>query len=124
LLASLQIARAMKRHRGKTTVFVPHFDMSGGTLMALAADEIVMSPHAVFGPVDPQINGLPAASIIRAAEAKPIAEVDDNTLVLADIGRGATAQVSLAVSELLQEHLDKETRRPDRRQAQSWRVDP
>jgi ClpP class serine protease len=108
VLASLQIARAMKRHRGKTTVFVPHFAMSGGTLIALAADEIVMSPHAVLGPVDPQINGLPAASIIRAAEAKPIAEVDDNKLVLADIGRKATAQVSLAVSELLQEHLDKE----------------
>jgi ClpP class serine protease len=108
VLASLQIARALKRHRGKTTVFVPHYAMSGGTLIALAADEIVMSPHAVLGPVDPQINALPAASIIRAAEAKPIAEVDDNTLILADIGRKAIAQISLAVSELLQEHLDKE----------------
>jgi ClpP class serine protease len=67
-----------------------------------------MSPHAVLGPVDPQTQGLPAASIIRVAEAKPIAEVDDNTLILADIGRKAIAQISLAVSELLQEHLEKE----------------
>lgn len=53
VLASLQIARAVRNHKGKVTVFVPHYAMSGGTLIALAADEIVMSPHAVLGPVDP-----------------------------------------------------------------------
>ncbi len=56
VLASMQIARAMRRHRGKVTVFVPHYAMSGGTLIALAADEIVMSEHAVLGPVDPQLG--------------------------------------------------------------------
>ena len=35
------------------TVFVPHYAMSGGTLIGLAADAIVMSRHAVLGPVDP-----------------------------------------------------------------------
>lgn len=108
VVASLQIARALKLHKAKTTVFVPHLAMSGGTLIALAADEIVMCPHAVLGPVDPQINGFPAASIIRAAEDKPIAEVDDQTLMLADVGRKAVAQIRAAVSELLQEHLPKE----------------
>jgi ClpP class serine protease len=108
VLAALQIARALKLRGARTTVFVPHLAMSGGTLIALAADEIVMSPHAVLGPVDPQLNGLPAASIVRAAEQKPIAEVDDQTLILADIGRKAIDQVAAAVSELLQEHLPKE----------------
>ncbi len=108
VLASLQIARALKLHRAKTTVFVPHLAMSGGTLIALAADEIAMSPHAVLGPVDPQINGLPAASIIRATEEKPIAEVDDQTLILADMGRKAIAQIRGAVSDLLREHMTKE----------------
>src|SRR4051794_37727257 len=89
VLASLQIARALKLRQVKTTVFVPHLAMSGGTLIALAADEIVMSPHAVLGPVDPQVNGLPAASIIRVTEQKPIAEIDDQTLILADVGRKA-----------------------------------
>ncbi len=56
VLASLQIARAIKRHKGKVTVHVPHHAMSGGTLIALAADEIVMAPDAVLGPVDPQIR--------------------------------------------------------------------
>src|SRR2546427_4960100 len=54
VLAALQIARAVRSHKGKVTVFVPHYAMSGGTLFSLAADETVMSPHAVLGPVDPQ----------------------------------------------------------------------
>jgi len=49
---ALQIARAIRGHKGKVTVFVPHYAMSGGTLIALAADEIVMSRHAVLGPID------------------------------------------------------------------------
>ena len=49
VLAALQIARAIRGHKGKVTVLVPHYAMSGGTLIALAADEIVMSPYAVLG---------------------------------------------------------------------------
>ena len=56
VLAAGQIAHALKRHRAKVTVFVPHYAMSGGTLIALAADEIVMDPNAVLGPVDPQLG--------------------------------------------------------------------
>jgi ClpP class serine protease len=79
--------------------------MSGGTLIALAADEIVMCEHSVLGPIDPQINGMPAASLIHVTEQKPIAEVDDQTLVFADIGRKATKQLEIAATELLMEHI-------------------
>src|SRR5256885_6486241 len=75
VLASLQIARAIHKHRGKVTAFVPHYAMSGGTLIALSADEIVMSEHAVLGPVDPQLGQNPAASILKAVARKPLAEV-------------------------------------------------
>ncbi len=101
VLASLQIARAIERHPGKVTVFVPHYAMSGGTLIALAADEIVMSPHAVLGPVDPQIGQYPAASILRAVARKPVAEVDDETLILADVAEKASVQLRESVTELL-----------------------
>jgi len=37
VLPAVQIARAIKAHPGKKTVFVPHYAMSGGTLIALAA---------------------------------------------------------------------------------------
>src|ERR1700738_3988348 len=61
VLAATQIARAIFKHKGKVTVFVPHYAMSGGTLLALSADEIVMCEHAVLGPVDPQFGEYPAA---------------------------------------------------------------
>src|SRR6202162_872784 len=65
VLAATQIARAIFTRKGKVTVFVPHYAMSGGTLLALAADEIVMSEYAVLGPVDPQLGEYPAASILK-----------------------------------------------------------
>jgi ClpP class serine protease len=65
VLAALQIAKAVRDHKAKVTVFVPHYAMSGGTLIALAADEIVMCSHSVLGPIDPQIGQSPAASLIK-----------------------------------------------------------
>jgi ClpP class serine protease len=101
VLAALQIARAIDRHKGKVTVFVPHYAMSGGTLIALAADEIVMSEYAVLGPVDPQLGQFPAASLLKVIKAKPIAEVEDETLVLADQAEKAIAQLRERVAALL-----------------------
>ena len=101
VLAALQIARAIHKHQGRVTAFVPHYAMSGGTLIALAAHEIVMSPEAVLGPVDPQLGQYPAASILRAVAKKPVAEIDDNTLILADQAEKALSQVRESVRELL-----------------------
>ncbi len=101
VLAALQIARALCRHRGTVTAFVPHYAMSGGTLIALAADRIVMCEHAVLGPVDPLLDGYPAASIRRAVARKDDKDVDDNTLILDDQAGMALDQVRRAVSSLL-----------------------
>jgi ClpP class serine protease len=83
------------------TVFVPHYAMSGGSLIAMAADEIVMDANAVLGPVDPQVGQYPAASILKVVEQKPISEVDDQTLILADVGRKALEQVRATVVQVL-----------------------
>lgn len=99
---ALQIARAIKAHQGKKTVFVPHQAMSGGTLIALAADEIVMSPHAVLGPIDPQIAGLPAATWLKVAQQKPIESVSDDTLLLADVSEKVLEQMRKQACELMQ----------------------
>ncbi len=109
VLAALQIARALKRHPAKTTVFIPHYAMSGGTLIALAADEIVMCEHSVLGPVDPQINGMPAASILKVVEQKPISEIDDKTLILADQSKKAIQQLRQSVTELLLAKMDEKS---------------
>ena len=107
-LAALQIARAVRHHKGKVTVFVPHYAMSGGTLIALAADEIVLSRHAVLGPVDPQVGQYPAASLLKVVSKKPIAEVDDETLILADVGEKAIRQLQDGLKELLARSLPPE----------------
>jgi len=101
VLASLQIARAIHKHTGKVTVFVPHHAMSGGTLIALAADEVVMSRHAVLGPVDPQLGQFPAASILKVVKDKPIERISDQTLILADQAQKAISQIRESVRELL-----------------------
>lgn len=101
VLASLQIARAIHKHKGKVTAFIPHYAMSGGTLIALAADEIVMSEDAVLGPVDPQLGQYPAASILKVVAKKPVERVNDETLILADQAEKAVAQLRESVQELL-----------------------
>jgi ClpP class serine protease len=108
VLASLQIARAIKAHKGKVTVFVPHYAMSGGTLIALAADEVVMDSHAVLGPVDPQLGEYPAASLTKVVKTKDVNEVDDRTLILADVGEKALGQIRSEVVELLADRMPAE----------------
>ncbi len=105
VLAAGQIAHALRRHPAKVTVFVPHYAMSGGTLIALAADEIVMDVNAVLGPVDPQIGQSPAASVLSVLERKRPEDIDDQTLILADVSRKAIAQVRRTVQELLAERM-------------------
>jgi len=105
VLAAEQIAKALVERKGKVTVFVPHYAMSGGTLIALAADEVVMDPNAVLGPVDPQIGELPAASIVAAVRVKGAQRVSDETLIVADIAQKARLQVLNFVSQLLLKHM-------------------
>ena len=108
VLAAEQIAHALKKHPAKVTVFVPHYAMSGGTLIALAADEIVMDSNAVLGPVDPQLGQQPAASILQVLEQKPVEKIDDETLILADVAKKAIKQVKNTVIELLRDKMGEE----------------
>jgi ClpP class serine protease len=101
VLAALQIARAIHKHPGKVTAIVPHYAMSGGSLIALAANEIVMSEYSVLGPVDPQLGQYPAASILKVVGKKPIERIRDNTLILADQAEKAISQLRESVRELL-----------------------
>ncbi|MBN1682333.1 ATP-dependent Clp protease proteolytic subunit [Candidatus Bathyarchaeota archaeon] len=111
-LAATQIAFALKAHKGKTVVIVPHYAMSGGTLIALAADEILMDEHAVLGPVDPQMQTskgvVSASSILRVLEKKKIDEIDDETLYFAEEARKALEQTKDTVRKLISDKYDLE----------------
>ncbi len=107
VIAAQQIASALADHDGRVTAVVPHYAMSGGTLIALAADEIVIDAHSALGPVDPQLGEFPARSLI--AVARTPGDHDDRTLLLADVGRKALVQVESFVARVLEQRLS-----PDR----------
>ena len=111
MLAADQIAHALKRHRAKVSVLVPHYAMSGGTLIALAADEIVMDPSAMLGPVDPQLGQSPAASILTVLDRKKPEDIDDQTFIMADVSRKAIGQLTHTVEDLLAERMPPEAAR-------------
>jgi ClpP class serine protease len=106
VLASEQIARALQRHKAKVTVFVPHYAMSGGTMIALAADEIAMDENAVLGPVDPQLGEFPAVSILDVLRQKEKDKIDDRTLMMAEIAGKAIKQVRQFVYYLLSDKME------------------
>lgn len=113
VLAATQIAEALKNHPGKKIVIVPHYAMSGGTLIALAADEIWMDPNAVLGPLDPQITTargltIPAPSILKAVKLKGAGNVSDETLMLADIAEKALRQLQEIIVWLVEDKMDRE----------------
>ncbi len=108
VLSSEQIAMALRRHRGKVTIFVPHYAMSGGTLLCLAADEVAMDKNAVLGPVDPRIGNYPAASILRVPRLKPPGEIDDTTFIMVDIASKAQNQMREFVTALLRDRMGVE----------------
>ncbi|WP_088345363.1 MULTISPECIES: ATP-dependent Clp protease proteolytic subunit [Rhodomicrobium] len=108
VLAAMQIARAIEAHPARVRVMVPVYAMSGGTLIALAANEILLGEFSVLGPIDPQLAGFPAASIVRARDSKPLSEVHDLTLVMADMSEKALAQVKRGAVELTRKRLGEE----------------
>jgi len=108
VLASEQIASALKRHKAKVTAMIPHYAMSGGTLIALAADEIIMDEDAVLGPVDPLVGDAwrswPAASVLAALKTDN-PNRDDQTLVLGDIAGKAAKQAKEIVFKYVQDKM-------------------
>lgn len=108
VLATQQIAGALAKHPAKVTVIVPHHAMSGGTLLALAAGEILMDDNAVLGPVDPQVGEYPAVSLIRVIGEKDKNELDDKTLILADVARTVLGQIQQFIGGLVRDRMSPE----------------
>jgi ClpP class serine protease len=103
VIAARQIASALADHQGHVTAVVPHYAMSGGTMIAMAADEIVIDEHAALGPVDPQLGQFPAASLIEVSKLP--GQHDDQTLLMADVGRKAIYQTETFTARLLERHM-------------------
>ncbi len=111
VLAASQIAMALKKHKGKKIVIVPHYTISCETLNALTADDIIMNPYAVLGPLDPQLQTpkgvYPAPSLIKIAKLKGD-KASDETLILADIAEKALKEMQETIIRLLSDKMPRE----------------
>lgn len=108
--SAVQIARALDNHPERTRVIVPHFAMSGGTIIAMGADEVIMDPDAALGPIDPQVGDFirgqfPARSWIEAAEKKG-EEADDSTIAMRSVSEKAVDAIRSVATELVDGDVD------------------
>ncbi len=107
VLAAEMIAMAVKNHPAKVTVIIPFYAMSGGTLIALAADEIIMEKDSVLGPVDPQLKDMPAGALISLLERKPIESISDENIMLSEEAKKGIVRVQKFVEWLLGDKMEK-----------------
>ena len=54
----------LKVFKGDLRVIVPQIAMSAGSMIACASREIIMGKQSNLGPIDPQVNGLPAYGVL------------------------------------------------------------
>ena len=100
----VQIARALRRH-SQAVAFVPFHALSGGTLVALATQQLYMWPDASLGPIDPQIGPYSASALLGIRDQKPLGTIDDHTLALAHEAEKALAETTT----MTREFVDTET---------------
>ena len=61
-----RIVRLVREHFDSVRFIVPGNAYSAATLICFSGDEILMGSLSTLGPIDPQINGVPAGAILRA----------------------------------------------------------
>ena len=66
--ATERLVELLRNHFEEVDFLIPHSAYSAATMLALSGDNIVLHPIAVLGPIDPQINGIPARAIKRSFE--------------------------------------------------------
>lgn len=66
--ATERIVEILRGKFNDVRFLVPHSAYSAATMLCLSGNEITTHPSATLGPIDPQINGIPARSIKRGFE--------------------------------------------------------
>lgn len=66
--ATERLVGLLRGRFNEVNFLIPHSAYSAATMLALSGNNIVLHPSATLGPIDPQINGIPARSIKRGFE--------------------------------------------------------
>ena len=99
------IAKALFQHKGRKVAFVPYTAMSGGTLIALATDEIFMGAAAALGPIDTQYWGLPVSAYKYLKQVKNVDHIEDRFLIMSHLAeKFEESAAARAKSRINQKH--------------------
>ena len=66
--ATERIVAVLRQRFSEVHFLIPHSAYSAATMLALSGNSITLHPSATMGPIDPQINGVPARSIKKGFE--------------------------------------------------------
>lgn len=102
------IASAIKAHKFETRAYVPYVAMSGGTVIALAADKIFLGKNAALGPIDIQYGSFSISSLQRLAREKNKEAISDEFLLMSyEAEKDQNAAVDRALSVVDEHHSSK-----------------
>ena len=66
--ATERLVELLRSHFKEVDFLIPHSAYSAATMLALSGNNIILHPNASLGPIDPQINGIPARMIKNSFE--------------------------------------------------------
>jgi ClpP class serine protease len=103
VFASMRIAQLIKRYNGR--VIVPKYAMSGGTMISMGAQEIIMDKNACMGPCDPQVGTLFKSFSDRGwneiIKRKGYKKSHDDTIAMAMMSSQVTETIRGSLKDLL-----------------------
>lgn len=108
VFSSLALSRLLKQYPGQIRAVIPLYSMSGGSLLALSTKELVMTPNASLGPIDPQLGNL-----FKYGSAKAWEEIvrmkgkkaEDSTISFAMMGKQYTKSIQNHLNNVIDFNL-------------------
>lgn len=86
---------------GKFVIAIPRYAKSAATLLATAADEIHMGSLSELGPIDPQIDGMPALGLKNSIEhiAELVSRIPQSAEMFAEYLKNSVKPITIGYYE-------------------------
>ena len=104
IFSSLAVSRFIKQYPSPIRAIVPMYSMSGGSLLALSCKELIMTPNACLGPIDPQLG-----SFFKFGSAKAWDHIvkfkgkkaEDQSISFAMMGKQYTKSIAAHLNKII-----------------------